>query len=354
MAPVHPNSMLWNAGAKVDSSQLLGPMLHLNTLWRRLSRAHTLCSERSLLTSFLYNPRMPAGLTHQMSSPWATRDLFHFGHLVHPCTRRLLPFAELKKKFGIPKQAFCGYLQIRHYAQSIAPDLQFSTPTTFEGLILEGSARRGLISDIYQVLNSYNFQVQGKHTYMLRWEKYIGEEIPENTWQVIWSQAAKSSLCTLYKENAYKILFFWYMMPDVLRAIYPSSSDRCWRCYRDKGTLYHIYWSCPKIVPFWTEVQSLLTRLLGVQVPWSPKLFLFGVSGLNIPRHSRKLMGHIITAARCLVALRWKKQTPPTQSDLYTRIKDVELMEKMTARIQDRLEIHDKVWEDWQRREDPP
>lgn len=139
MAPVHPNSMLWNAKAKVDPSQLLGPMLHLNTLWRRLSRAHTLCSERSLLTSFLYNPKMPAGLTHQMSSPWATRNLFHFGHLVHPCNRRLLSFAELQKKFGIPKQAFYGYLQLRHYAQSIAPDLQFSTPTTFEGLILEGS-----------------------------------------------------------------------------------------------------------------------------------------------------------------------------------------------------------------------
>lgn len=53
-------------------------------------------------------------------------------------------------------------------------------------------------------------------------------------------------------------------------------------------------------------------------------------------------------------ALRWKKQTPPTPTDLYTRIKDIELMEKMTARLQDRLETHDKVWEDWHRREDPP
>lgn len=144
------------------------------------------------------------------------------------------------------------------------------------------------------------------------------------------------------------------MTPDVLHTIYPSSSDKCWRCLKDRGTFYHIYWSCPKIVPFWTETQLLLNRLLGAQVPRTPKLFLLGVSGLRISRHCRKLLGHVLTAARCLVALHWKRQAPPTQADLYTRIKDIELMEKMTARLQNRLEVHDRVWEDWHRREDPP
>lgn len=165
MAPIHPNSMLWNANVEVDSAQLLGPMLHLRSLWRRLSRVHGLGLERSLLTSFLYNPRMPAGLTHQMSFPWATRNLFHFGHLVHPCTCRMLSFLELQKKFYLPRQVFYGYPQIRHYAQSFTPNLQFSAPTPFESLMLEGSARRGLISDIYGVLNSYYFSTQGKHIY---------------------------------------------------------------------------------------------------------------------------------------------------------------------------------------------
>lgn len=46
-------------------------------------------------------------------------------------------------------------------------------------------------------------------------------------WQIIWSQAAKSSICTLYKENTYKVLYFWYMTPSRLKAIYPLASDRC-------------------------------------------------------------------------------------------------------------------------------
>lgn len=158
----------------------------------------------------------------------------------------------------------------------------------------------------------------------------------------------------ILQEERLQNSLFWYLTPDVLHAIYPSSSDRCWRCQGDRGTLYHIYWTCPKIVPFWTETQLLLTRLLGVQVPRTPKSFLLGVSVLQIPKHSKKLLRHVLTAARCLIALYWKRRDPPTQTDLYTRIKGIELMEKMTARLQDRLEAHDKVWEEWNRQEDPP
>lgn len=73
----------------------------------------------------------------------------------------------------------------------------------------------------------------------------MDEEIPLEAWQVIWSQAAKSSLCTLYKENTNKILDFWYLIPNVLHTSYPTSFDYCWCCHRDRGTLFHIYWSCP-------------------------------------------------------------------------------------------------------------
>lgn len=69
---------------------------------------------------------------------------------------------------------------------------------------------------------------------MLHWVQVLGEEIPEMMWQTTWSQAAKSSFCKLYKENAYKILYFWYLTPDILHVIYPSSLDRCWRYQGDK------------------------------------------------------------------------------------------------------------------------
>lgn len=102
LAPIHPNSLLWSASVKVDPERLLGSMTLLRSLWRRLSHAHGLSSEQSLLTSFLYNPDLPAGLTCQMSLPWATQNLFHMGHLVDPRTRRMLSFAQLQTKHDSP------------------------------------------------------------------------------------------------------------------------------------------------------------------------------------------------------------------------------------------------------------
>ena len=354
LAPIHPNNLLWNANATVEPGRLLGSMRQLQSTWRKLAQDCRLTSDSSLLTSFLYNPKLPTSLTHQMSWPWASRNLFHFGHLVDPRTRTLHSFTELQAKHDIPRQAFFSYLQIRHYAHTMAPRLLFSKPTPFERIILEGTARRGLISDIYQILNEYPLQTKGKHTYMLRWEKELGGELEEDEWRAVWRQAAKSSICTLYKEKTYKVLFFWYLTPDVLHRIYPSTSDRCWRCNQARGTLFHIYWTCPLIVQFWTRVQELLTRLVEAPIPLSPKLFLLGLSQPRIAKPYKKLLRHITTAARCLIALYWKKPMPPPQEALYARVKDVELMEKMTARIRDRLEDHDLVWERWHAEEDPP
>lgn len=42
---------------------------------------------------------------------------------------------------------------------------------------------------------------------MTLWERALGDQISQEEWQIIWSQAAKSSLCSLFKENAYNILF---------------------------------------------------------------------------------------------------------------------------------------------------
>lgn len=145
---------------------------------------------------------------------------------------------------------------------------------------------------------------------MIKWEKALNEELPEEQWQTIWTQAAKSSLCTLYKENTYKIFLFWYMTPDILHTIYPTSSDRCWRCQKDRGTLLHIYWSCPLITPFWNMVQQLLACLLELHIPMAPKFFLLGVLQLKIPTPYKKLTRHILTAARCLIALLLKPYTP--------------------------------------------
>lgn len=140
-------------------------MALLRNLWKN---KHSLQSEASLLTAFLYNTRVPDSLTHQMISPWLVKNLFHFGHLVEPVTRTLLSFEDLRGKNDLPHRAFFGYLQKSHYVLSFAPSLQFFKLTPFEWIVLSGPSQKGLVSYIYRILNEYNIDTQGKHGYMLR------------------------------------------------------------------------------------------------------------------------------------------------------------------------------------------
>lgn len=114
LALIHPNNLLWNADADVAPERLLGPMSMLKRTWRTLAHSNKLISEKSTLTSLVCNPKVPDSLTHQMSHPWSSRNLFHFGSIVDPRSRRLLSFSDLQTKHNLPRQAFYGYLQIRH------------------------------------------------------------------------------------------------------------------------------------------------------------------------------------------------------------------------------------------------
>lgn len=83
LAPIHPNNLLWSANAEVAPDRLLGPMSLLQRTWRTLAQSHKLTSEKSPLTSFVCNPKVPDSLTYQMSHPWSSRNLFHFGTPEH-------------------------------------------------------------------------------------------------------------------------------------------------------------------------------------------------------------------------------------------------------------------------------
>lgn len=116
--------------------------------------------------------------------------------------------------------------QIWHCTLSITPTLRFSILPLFERLSCGGPLQKGLISDAYKILNAYHIPTLWKHSYMIKWGRILGEELSLETWQVVWSRVAKSSFCTLYQEDGYKMLYLCYLTPH-LHTIHPGASDCC-------------------------------------------------------------------------------------------------------------------------------
>lgn len=123
-------------------------------------------------------------------------------------------------------------------------------------------------------------------------------------------------------------------------------------CRKDIDTLLHIYCQCLLLHYYWSMVQDLLQRLLDLTLPFCSKVFVLGLLPAKLSKIAEKLKGHILTTARYLVTLHWKKQTLQSPTELYTRIKDVEIMESLTAHLTDTVEQHNAVWGSWHSREE--
>lgn len=167
------------------------------------------------------------------------------------------------------------------------------------------------------------------------------------TRQVIWSSAHNSSICSSYKENAYKVLMFWNHTPDWLHSVYPNVSNGCWRCNKGVGSLYHIFWTCSVIVPFWRQLNKMLSTLISRELTLDPLTHLLGLPIRGIPKPQMRLIIHILTAGKCLISRLWKSSSPPALPDLCNRIREVRTKEYLTARIYDRLDKFQDIWSLW-------
>lgn len=183
--------------------------------------------------------------------------------------------------------------------------------------------------------------------YMVKWEGLIGHPISPRQWRHIWEAASRSSICTVYRENQYKILYMWYHTPEFLHARFQSVSPLCWRCGSDVGSTYHIFWTCPRITPYWRIVRKLIKEVTHRNLPLKPIHFLLGLPYMRKPKNLRKFISHILTAARCLISTRWKNPLPPSIRDFVQRITDVKYIEYLTARFNNSVPQFEGIWAPW-------
>lgn len=114
----------------------------------------------------------------------------------------------------------------------------------------------------------------------------------------------KSSICTKTQETNFKILTRWYRTPANLKKIFPDTSDQCWRCQGEKGTILHIFWSCPKLEHFWKEVHRILQKFTECEIPDNPAFFLLHASSIPGKIYKKSIICHLLDAAKACIPLK--------------------------------------------------
>lgn len=147
-----------------------------------------------------------------------------------------------------PPLDFLSGLQLRNYLRHCTWTLGSSRPLTeLEQICHRREPTRHSLSLIYSSLISPVERFIPP--FLSKWEEDLGVRFDELQREKILHFAQKSSLATRVQETCYKIVTRWYRVPSTLHWFFPQVPSLCWRCGVGEGTMFHIFWDCPKINP---------------------------------------------------------------------------------------------------------
>lgn len=116
-------------------------------------------------------------------------------------------------------------------------------------------------------------------------------ELDSEDWEDMWDFPFKILVSLRDRLIQYKIVHRAYLTPSRLYKMMPSLSS-CWRCDHALGNYIHIFWSCPVINVYWSQILAEVNELLNVSIAPSSRICLLGWVEKLVPRVAeRTLLG---------------------------------------------------------------
>uniref|UniRef100_A0A3B1IPQ1 Reverse transcriptase domain-containing protein n=1 Tax=Astyanax mexicanus TaxID=7994 RepID=A0A3B1IPQ1_ASTMX len=255
-------------------------------------------------------------------------------------------FQYLVEKFSIHKNNFFRYLQVRSFASSVNPQFPSAPePTALDTFLKPLPIFKKMISQLYNLISSV--QVTCLSNLKVQWEKDLGVLLTEDEWQQILYRIHSSSFCAKHGMIQCKLFHRVYWTKARLNKIYPDTDPLCDRCHRDTASLIHMFWLCPSLFKFWTEIFSTLSEVFGMQLDPNPVTAIFGVlpSALLMSKHHSDFVAFVTLLARRLILLKWKLSAPPMYSEWIRDVLRYSTLERIRCTLNDSLSKFKKSWQ---------
>jgi hypothetical protein len=78
------------------------------------------------------------------------------------------------------------------------------------------------------------------------------------------------------KEMQIKTTLRFYLIPVRIAIIKSTTTNRCWRGCRERGTFIHCWWECKLVQTFWKTIWRLLKKL-NIDLPYDPAIPLLRI-----------------------------------------------------------------------------
>ncbi|MEE6460016.1 hypothetical protein FKM82_000828 [Ascaphus truei] len=96
-------------------------------------------------------------------------------------------------------------------------------------------------------------------------------------------------------------------------------------------------------------IQTLIREYLGVEVEVEvePLTMVLAKPIEDLETAESKMTIHVFTAARCAIAAAWKKVNAPSRQTVLRRLREIKMMELLSAQLSQKLDKFHKIWEIW-------
>lgn len=104
-----------------------------------------------------------------------------------------------------------------------------------------------------------------------------------------------------------KIITRWYLVLTPFAKMFPDTSPLCFRGCGHLRSLFHTWWSCPRIQGFWNKVFQMKRKVTGYPIPQTPQIALLNRQVEHTPKHIPSLLFYMLLGAKSMIAWAWKR-----------------------------------------------
>lgn len=299
-------------------------------------KTHLKIPEISMFTPISHNPAFAPGMQDKTYSAWYTKGIKCIKNLY--INGNFASFEDLMHLYNLSTSNFFRYLQIRSFVREnmthfetqgeSSPQIEIlNLPITCKQLI--GKCVKLLAMEQVVPNNCKN-----------AWEKEMGNVLPNDIWRTALTRINTCSINSLHRLIQFKVIHRYHYSKVKLSKFYESVSPICDKCNISEGTLLHMFWDCPLIQKFWSDIFSFFSNVYSKVIVLDREFAILGASLMSsdFPLYIQNalLMGTIV--AKRLILKDWKANSTPSVQTWLNELISVIHLEKL------RLENWEMSW----------